>query len=99
MSGSNPLARILETNHLIGINYKDWLRNLKIVLTLEKLSHIPDQKLIVLSNYPTAEQKIAFEKWMDEDSRVKCYILASMSNELQSQHKHIPSTRAMITHP
>ena len=35
---------------------------------------------------------------MDEDSRVKCYVLAFMSNELQSQHEHIPTARAMITH-
>ena len=52
----------------------------------------------MLPNHPTAEQRIAFEKWTDEDSRVKCYVLASISNELQSQHEHMPTTRAMITH-
>ena len=35
---------------------------------------------------------------MDEDSWIKCYVLASMINELQSQHEHIPTVRAMITH-
>ena len=35
---------------------------------------------------------------MDEDSRVKCYMLASMSNKLQSQYEHISTARAMITH-
>ena len=84
MSASNSLACILETNYLIGTNYKDWLKNLRIVLIFKKLGHILDQKPIVLPNYPTAEQKIAFEKWTDEDSRVKCYMLASMSNELQN---------------
>ena len=52
----------------------------------------------MLPNHPTAEQRAAFEKWMDEDSRVKCYVLAFISNELQSQHEHIPIVRAMITH-
>ena len=35
---------------------------------------------------------------MDEDSQVKCYVLTSVSNELQSQHEHMPTARAMITH-
>ena len=35
---------------------------------------------------------------MDEDSRVKCYVLAFMSNELQSQHEHMSTAQAMITH-
>ena len=43
MLASNPLAHILEINHLTGTNYKDWLKNLRIVLTLEKLSHVLDQ--------------------------------------------------------
>ena len=55
MSALNPLARILEINHLIETNYKDWLKNLKIVLTSKKLGHVLDQKSIVLSNHPTTE--------------------------------------------
>ena len=35
---------------------------------------------------------------MDEDSQIKWYVLASMSNKLQSQHEHMPTIRAMITH-
>ena len=62
MSASNPLAHIFETNHLIGTNYKDWLRNLRIILISEKLDHVLDQEPIVLSNHPTAEQRVAFEK-------------------------------------
>ena len=81
-----------------SINYKDWLRNLRIVLTSEKLDHVLDQKPIVLPNHPTAEQRTAFEKWMDENNRIKCYVLVSMSNELQSQYKYMPTAKAMITH-
>ena len=62
MSASNSLARILETNHLIETNYKDWLRNLNIVLTSKKLDHILDQEPIVLPNHPTTEQRAIFEK-------------------------------------
>ena len=95
---SNLLACILKSNHLIGINFKDWLRNLKIVLIFKKLSHVLDQKSLVLPNRPTAEQRATYEKWMDEDSQVKCYVLASMSNELQSQHEYISIAKAMITY-
>ena len=55
MLASNPLARIFETNHLTDNNFKDWLKNLKIVLTLEKLNHNFDQDPIVLPNHPTTE--------------------------------------------
>ena len=98
MLASNPLAHILEINRLTGTNYEDCLRNLRIVPTSEKLSHVLDQKPIVLPNCSITEQRAAFEKWMDEDSRVKCYVLASMSSKLQSQHEHMPTVWAMITH-
>ena len=52
----------------------------------------------MLPNHPIAEQRAAYEKWTDEDSQIKCYVLASMSNELQSQHEHMPTARAIITH-
>ena len=68
MSASNPLAHILETNRLIGTNYKDWLINLRIILISKKLGYVLDQESIVLPNHPIAEKRIAFEKWMDEDS-------------------------------
>ena len=98
MSALNPLACILESNHLIETNFKDWPRNLKIILILKKLRYILDQDPSVLSNYPNAEQRVAFDKWIDEDSRVKYYLLASLSNELQSQYEHMPTAEAMITH-
>ena len=84
MSASNPLAHIFEINHLTSNNYKDWLKNLRIVLTSKKLSHILDQDAVVLPNHPNIEQRTVFEKWMDEDNQIKCYVLASISNELQN---------------
>ena len=40
---SNPLARILDSHRLTESNYKDWLRNYKIILGSEKLTHVLDQ--------------------------------------------------------
>ena len=55
MSASNPLARILETNRLTGTNYKDWLRNLRIFLTFEKIGYVLDQNAAALSVHSTTE--------------------------------------------
>ena len=98
MSTSNPLARIFETDHLTGINFKDQLRNLKIVLTSEKIGYIFDQDGPALPAHPTIEQRAILNKQMDDDLRVKYYVLASISNELQSQYEHMPTVRTLITH-
>ena len=42
--------------------------------------------------------RATYDKWIDDDSRVKYYMLASMSNKLQSQHEHMSTARAMITY-
>ena len=42
MASSLSFHSILDTNKLTGTNYVDWLRNLKIVLSQEKLSYILD---------------------------------------------------------
>ena len=42
MASSLSLCSILDANKLTEPNYVDWLRNLKIVLSQEKLSYILD---------------------------------------------------------
>ena len=64
----------------------------------KKLDHVLDQKSLVLLNYPTTKQRTAYEKWTNEDSQVKCYVPTSLTNELQSQHEHMPIVRTMIPH-
>ncbi|RRT35584.1 hypothetical protein B296_00048541 [Ensete ventricosum] len=39
---TNPLHCILDANRLTGLNYTDWLRNLRIVLTTEKITYVLD---------------------------------------------------------
>ena len=98
MSASNPLTRILETNRLTGTNYKDWLRNLKIVLDCEKIGYILDSDISTLPTRPTDVQRQMHQKWMDDDIRVKCYMMASMSNELQCQHENLKTARDILAH-
>ena len=42
MASSILLRGILDANKLTGPNYIDWLRNLRIILTQEKVSYILD---------------------------------------------------------
>ena len=42
MALSLSLRDILDANKLIGPNYVDWLRNLRIILTQKKISYILD---------------------------------------------------------
>ena len=42
MASSFSLRSILDANKLIGPNYVDWLRNLKIILSQEKIFYILD---------------------------------------------------------
>ena len=98
MSSSNLLARIFDTNRLTGTNYKDRLQNLRIVLNSEKLIYVLDQEVPALPARPSADQRAALKKWIDEDNKVKYYILASMSNDLQQQHEDMRTTREMLVH-
>ena len=42
MASSLSLRGILDANKLIGSNYVDWLKNLRIILTQKKVSYILD---------------------------------------------------------
>ena len=92
------MARILDTHILTGSNYKDWLKNYKIVLGFEKLTHILDQDPPTLPAHPSIEQRASLEKWIDENNKAKYYMLGLMSDELQCQHEDIETARQMLAH-
>ncbi|KZV54093.1 hypothetical protein F511_36031 [Dorcoceras hygrometricum] len=80
----NPLADILDSNKFTGLNYQDWLRNLKIVLASEKLLYtlekIPPKEALADAS-PEELEKL--DKWWDDELKTRCYVIASMSNEMQ----------------
>ena len=87
MASSLSLRNILDTNKLTGPNYVDWLRNLKIILSQEKLSYILDiPYLEPLREDATQEEKTTYKMWQNDSLNIKCIMLASMRNELQRQH-------------
>ena len=85
---ANSLAKILDTHKLIGMNFKIWYRNLIIILDSEKLGYVLDGPMPkTLSDDSSPEERETFQKWKDDNLRVRSYILASMSDDLQGQHE------------
>ena len=85
---STSLKFLLEKNSLVGSNYQDWLRNVKLVFSLEKISYV------LTDPTPTKPREGASKKELDDyDVKAqdfeqgRCFLLASMSNELQRRHE------------
>ena len=97
MASLLSLRSILDTNKLTGPNYVDWLRNLKIMLSSEKLSYILDTpSLNPLGDDATQEDMATYKMWQNDSLTVKCIILASMTNELQRQHESMDTQSIML---
>ncbi|RZB51806.1 hypothetical protein D0Y65_048296 [Glycine soja] len=84
---SLSLHGILESGKLVGANYDDWYRNLRIVLMHEKLIDTIDKPPMEAPDLSDAKATKVFQKYLDECLTAKCIILALMSSELQRQHQ------------
>ena len=84
-----PLINIIMEHKLTGDNYKEWKRNLMLVLTCEKY------KFVLTKKCPTAESE-AKTKWKEADDVAKCYIIGSMSSALQSQHENMATAKDIM---
>ncbi|KAL0419029.1 UNVERIFIED_CONTAM: hypothetical protein Sradi_1316400 [Sesamum radiatum] len=83
----NPLTVILDDDKFNGINYTDWLHNLRIILDYENQGYIIDKMLSqILSAGSSSEECEAFERWQADHRKVRSIILASMSNDVQKQY-------------
>ncbi len=80
---SNILAGILDNNRLTRPNFLDWLINLKIVLNLEHIGYVLDSKVCgSLLEGATPKERDTLDRWTEHDMQARCYMLASMTNEL-----------------
>ena len=97
MASSLSLRSILDSNKLIGPNYVDWLRNLRIVLSSEILSYVIDTpSLEALEEDTFEEEKTTYKMWQNDTLSIKCIILASMTNELQRQHESMDTHSILL---
>ena len=84
----NPLTRLLDSNKLKGAeNYHEWHLNLRVVLESERLQYIAESSLPVnIDPRSTPEEFETFQKWKDDNLKVKSYILGSMLPDLIRQY-------------
>ncbi|EOY04065.1 Retrotransposon protein, putative [Theobroma cacao] len=98
MANNLLLRSILDANKLIGPNFLDSFRNLKIVLKQEKKSYIFDTSIPpVPTTDANVEDKEAHQRHKDDDDQAACVMLASMTLELQKQDEHM-DVQSMILH-
>ena len=98
MSSTNPFRDIMDANHLIGPNFTDWLRNLKILLKSERIAYVLEGDDLVERALDASEDEVwEYQKWQEDSTTVQCYMLASMCNELQRQHEDM-EPKAMLLH-
>ncbi|KZV29095.1 hypothetical protein F511_06590 [Dorcoceras hygrometricum] len=71
----NPLAAILDSNKFTGLNYQDWLRNLKIVLASEKLLYMLEKTPPKEAPADASPEELAkLDKWWDDELKARCYV-------------------------
>ena len=77
MASSLSLRGILDTNKLIRLNYVDWLRNLRIILTQKKVSYILDTPAPDFLGKDTFEkERTTYKMWKGDSATVKYIMLA-----------------------
>ncbi|XP_024038254.1 uncharacterized protein LOC112097301 [Citrus clementina] len=97
MYSLSPLTIILSQNKLTGENYIDWKRNLFIVLTAENYKYVLTQPCPpVPADDAHRNQRRLYEKWQKTNEMPKCYILASISNILQTKHQNLETTTEIM---
>ncbi|KZV13933.1 hypothetical protein F511_44769 [Dorcoceras hygrometricum] len=98
-SFKNPLAAILDSNKFTGLNYQDWLRNLNLVLASEKLLYTiekcpPKEAPADIS----PEELVTLKQWWDDEVKAQCYVMASMSNEMQRRFEKTKYAADILFH-
>ena len=68
MSLLNPLRGILNVNRLTSLNYMDWLRNLRIVLTAEKIVYVLDIVMPMPEKGASKDEIARYLKYIDDST-------------------------------
>ena len=97
MSPLNPLSAILSDHKLTELNIMTWQHNLNIVLTTEEYKYVLTTPCPVVRASSLESWKIAEAKWKKANEMAKCYIMASISDVLQSEHAEIESAKDIMT--
>ncbi|KAL3528071.1 hypothetical protein ACH5RR_012727 [Cinchona calisaya] len=92
------LRSILEKDKLNGTNFLDWFRGLRIVLKQERKLYVLDNPIPEqpAANAPRAERD-AYSKHSNDSVDVGCFMLATMSPDLQKDLEHLEAFE-MVNH-
>ena len=78
------LRSILAIGKLVGDNFQEWYRTVRIVLMHEKLIDTIDKPVVTEpKDKNDVEAMSAYKKYQEDYMSSKCLLLASMSYELQ----------------
>ncbi|KAL0402062.1 UNVERIFIED_CONTAM: hypothetical protein Slati_4236100 [Sesamum latifolium] len=89
----------MDTNKFNGINYNDWLRNLRIVLDFENQGYVFGQATpTALPEGSSPEERLTFDKWLEDNRKPRSIILASMTNEIQKQYDRLDDVPLIMLH-
>ena len=84
------LRMFLHREKLTGVNFVDWLRQLRIVLRYESKLHILEEPLPEPpATDATWSVRYAYEKRVEDTHDVACLMLSTMSSELQKHFEHM----------
>jgi hypothetical protein len=94
MSASNTssfnLRSLLENKKLNEANFIDWYHNLRIVLKQERIEYVLTWLYLEnLSAGLSVANRRAYEKWCDDALNVSCFMLATISPDLQKQYEYV----------
>ncbi|XP_024196100.1 uncharacterized protein LOC112199296 [Rosa chinensis] len=97
---THPITKILNKNSLEGPHFNQWLRNLKIVLTFDKIAYVLQNAPphTPLAENATDEQRVAYQNHKDNDTQAKCVILASINSQFQKQHENMDNAISILVH-
>ncbi|KAL0402288.1 UNVERIFIED_CONTAM: Retrovirus-related Pol polyprotein from transposon TNT 1-94 [Sesamum latifolium] len=85
----------MDTNKFNGTNYK--LRNLRIVLDFKNQGYVLDKPLpTALPEGSSPEERLTFDKWLEDNRKVRSIILASMTNEIQKQYDRLDDVPSIM---
>ncbi|KAL0444611.1 UNVERIFIED_CONTAM: hypothetical protein Slati_2183800 [Sesamum latifolium] len=87
----------MKTNKFNGTNYNDWLRNLRIILDFKNQGYVLDKPLpTALPEGSSPEERVMFNKWHEDNHKVRNIILASMTNEIQKQYDRLEDVPSIM---
>ncbi|KAL0451310.1 UNVERIFIED_CONTAM: hypothetical protein Slati_1109100 [Sesamum latifolium] len=93
----SSLGSSFLTNKFNDTNYNDWLQNLRIILDFKNQGYILDKPLpTVLLEESSPEEHATFEKWIEDNRKIRSIILASMTNDIQKQYDRLDGVPSIM---